>query len=305
MNKYNFISTPEESGTRLDILLSNYSKSNRLGLSRVFIKGLILAGSVRVKGEAVIKPHYKVKSGEEISFNFTTKIKDTLKAEDIKLDIVYEDEDLAVINKPTGMVVHPAPGNYEHTLVNALKNIFKSLSDINPDRPGIVHRLDKETSGLLVIAKNNASHLDLVRQFAEHSVKKEYLAIVKGRVEFDENLIEASIARHATKRKNMAVDFSDKAKEAKTYYRTLKRYNNFSLLELKPFTGRTHQLRVHLDFIGHPILGDDKYGKGNEFSRLALHAKKLGFTHPRTGKPMEFEAPVPQEFKDFFIHIDK
>jgi 23S rRNA pseudouridine1911/1915/1917 synthase len=299
MNEHNFIVSSEESGIRLDILLSNFSKNNRLGLSRVFVQGLIIGGLVRVKDEVVIKPHYKVKSGEEISFNFTDKVKDTLKAEDIKLDVVYEDEDLAVINKPTGMVVHPAPGNYEHTLVNALKNIFKSLSDINPERPGIVHRLDKETSGLLVIAKNNQSHLDLARQFAEHSIKKEYLAIVKGRVEFDENVIEAPIARHATRRKNMAVDFSDKAKSAKTHYRTLKRSNDFSLLELKPFTGRTHQLRVHLDFIGHPILGDKKYGKGNEFSRLALHAKTLGFTHPRTGKAMEFEAPIPKEFNDF------
>jgi len=299
MSKHNFIVLPEESGTRLDVLLSNFSKNNRLGLSRVFIKGLILEGAVRVKGEAVIKPHYKVKNGDEVGFDFTVKVKDTLKAEEIKLDIVYEDEDLAVINKPSGMVVHPAPGNYEHTLVNALKNIFKDLSNISPDRPGIVHRLDKETSGLLVIAKNNASHLDLARQFAEHSIKKEYLAIVKGRVEFDENVIEAPIARHETKRKSMAVNFTDKAKSAKTYYRTLKRNNDFSLLELKPFTGRTHQLRVHLDFIGHPILGDNKYGKGNEFSRLALHAKTLGFTHPATGKFMEFTAPIPKEFKDF------
>ncbi|MFA5286965.1 MAG: RluA family pseudouridine synthase [Candidatus Omnitrophota bacterium] len=299
MNEHNFIVSAEEAGTRLDILLSNFSKNKRLGLSRVFIKGLILDGAVRVKNEAIIKPHYKVKSGEEVGFGFMDKVKGALKAEDIKLDIVYEDEDLAVINKPTGMVVHPAPGNYEHTLVNALKNIFKSLSDINPDRPGIVHRLDKETSGLLVIAKNNASHLDLVRQFAEHSVKKEYLAIVKGSVEFDEGMIEAPIARHATRRKNMAVNFSDQAKEAKTHYRTLKRYKNFSLLELKPFTGRTHQLRVHLDFIGHPILGDDKYGKGNEFTRLALHAKTLGFTHPRTGKFVEFKAPIPKELNDF------
>lgn len=299
MNKYNFTVSPEESGTRLDVLLSNFSKNNRLGLSRVFLKVLILNGEVRIKDEKVLKPHFKVKSGEEICFDFTVKIKDALKAEDIKLDIVYEDEDLAVINKVSGMVVHPAPGNQEHTLVNALKHIFKSLSDINPDRPGIVHRLDKETSGLLVIAKNNATHLDLVRQFAEHSVKKEYLAIVKGRVEFDESLIEAPIARHATKRKNMAVNFSDEAKDAKTHYRTLKRYSNFSLLELKPSTGRTHQLRVHLDFIGHPILGDDKYGKGNEFTRLALHAKKLGFTHPRTGKFVEFNAPIPKELNDF------
>jgi 23S rRNA pseudouridine1911/1915/1917 synthase len=299
MNEHSFTASSDESGKRLDILLSNFSKNNRLGLSRVFIKGLILSGKVYVKGEAVTKPHHKVKGGDDIKFSFADKVKNTLKAEDISLNIVYEDEDLAVIDKPSGMVVHPAPGNYEHTLVNALKNVLKSLSDINPDRPGIVHRLDKETSGLLVIAKNNASHLDLARQFAEHSVKKEYLAIVKGKVEFDENVIEASIARHATKRKSMAVNFSDQAKEAKTYYRTLKRTKDFSLLELRPYTGRTHQLRVHLDFIGHPILGDDKYGKDNKFSRLALHAKRLGFMHPRTGKFMEFNSPTPKEFNDF------
>lgn len=332
MKEYNFKVLPEEAGLRLDILLSTLSKNKQLGFSRTFIKGFILEGKVYAGGVAVIKPHYKVKNAEEIRFSVEDKKKDAIKVEDIKLDIVYEDGDLAVINKPSGLVVHPAPGNYEHTLVNALKNIFKSLSDINPDRPGIVHRLDKGTSGLLVIAKNNASHLGLARQFSEHSVKKEYLAIVKGKMEFDENVIEAPIARHSFKRKNMAINFSDKAKDAKTYYRTLKRYEDFSLLELKPFTGRTHQLRVHLDFIGHPILGDDKYGKQNKFtlsqatgrkavvwppiakatgrekedkapvagfSRLALHAKTLGFMHPRTGKFMEFSAPIPKEFRDF------
>ena len=284
---------------RLDILLSTFSKNKKLGFSRTFIQGLIGEGKVYAGKIALFKPHYKVRRGEEIKFSVQEKARDKFEAEDIKSDIVYEDSDLAVINKPSGLVVHPAPGNYEHTLVNALKNIFKSLSDINPDRPGIVHRLDKGTSGLLVIAKNNASHLDLTRQFAEHSVKKEYVAIVKGKMEFDEDIIEAPIARHSFKRKNMAVNFSDKAKEAKTYYRTLKRYKDFSFLELRPFTGRTHQLRVHLSFIGHPILGDDKYGKQNKFSRLALHAKTLGFTHPNTGKFMEFNSAIPKEFRDF------
>ena len=334
MQEYNLKVLPEEAGLRLDILISNFSKNNRFGFSRTFIKGLISKGKVYAGEAALIKPHYKVKEGTEIKFSVEAKKNDAIKAEDIKLDIVYEDSDLAVINKPAGLVMHPAPGNYEHTLVNALKNIFKSLSDINPDRPGIVHRLDKGTSGLLVIAKNNASHLCLGRQFAEHSVKKEYWAIVKGRMEFDENVIDAPIARHSFKRKNMAVNFSSKAKEAKTYYRTLKRCGDFSFLELRPFTGRTHQLRVHLDFIGHPILGDDKYGKQNKFTllqttgrkavvwpplaiakatgrekkdkvpvtgftRLALHAKTLGFTHPKTGKFMEFSASLPQEFTDF------
>jgi 23S rRNA pseudouridine1911/1915/1917 synthase len=301
MDKYSFKISPEEAGLRLDILLSNYSKNNRLGLSRTVIKDFILHGKISISGDRDHKPHYKVKKDEVISFDIEKKIQDEFKAEDIKLKIIYEDDDLAVIDKPSGLVVHPAPGNYEHTLVNAMKNVFKNLSDVNPGRPGIVHRLDKETSGLLVIAKNNDTHLDLARQFSEHTIKKVYVAIVKGRVEFDENVIEAPIARHAFKRKNMAVNFSDKAKEAKTYYRTLKRCKDFSFLELKPFTGRTHQLRVHLDFIGHPILGDDKYGKNNKFSRLALHAKILGFVHPKTGKAMEFNSKVPKEFEDY-IH---
>jgi len=298
MKEYGFIVLPDEIKLRLDILLSHFSKNNRLGLSRTSIKELILKGKVYVGELAVTKPHYKVKTGDRITFSFEAKKAGLIKAEDIKLDIVYEDNDLAVINKPSGLVVHPAPGNYEHTLVNALKNIFLSLSDINPDRPGIVHRLDKETSGLLIIAKNNPSHLELARQFSSHIIKKEYIAIVKGRMEFDEGVIEAPIARHLFKRKNMAVNFSGKAKDAKTYYRTIKRYKDFSLLSLEPFTGRTHQLRVHLDFIGHPILGDDKYGRNNEFSRLALHAKKIKFVHPKTGKFVEVSAPIPREFRE-------
>jgi 23S rRNA pseudouridine1911/1915/1917 synthase len=162
-----------------------------------------------------------------------------------------------------------------------------------------VHRLDKDTSGLLVIAKNNFSHLALGEQFAKHSIERKYLAIVKGRVEFDEDIIELPIGRHPIKRKDMSVGFGEKTKYAKTYYRTLKRSVGFSLLELKPFTGRTHQLRVHLSFLGHPILGDTKYGKNNKFKRLCLHAKSIGFIHPRTGKFMRFDSEVPREFKEF------
>jgi len=299
MVKYSFRVSAEEAGKRLDILLSNYAKNHTLGLSRTAIKDLIIKAKVEVADVINPKPHYKVKENAEVSFCVDEKAKEEFEPEDIKLKIVYEDDDLAVIDKPTGLVVHPAPGNYRHTLVNALKNIFKTLSSINPGRPGIVHRLDKETSGLLVVAKNNHAHLDLARQFSEHSIKKVYVAIVKGRVEFDEGVIEAPIARHAFKRKNMSVNFSENAKDAKTFYRTLKRSKDFSFLELTPFTGRTHQLRVHLDFIGHPILGDDKYGKNNKFTRLALHAKTLGFIHPKTGKTMEFNSLIPKEFKDF------
>ncbi len=170
--------------------------------------------------------------------------------------------------------------------------------DVNPQRPGIVHRLDKETSGLLVIAKNNASHLALSRQFAKHTVKRKYIALVKGKIEYDENVIELPIGRHPYKRKKMSAGFGRKTKYAKTYYHTLKRMKDSSLLELEPFTGRTHQLRVHLAFLGHPILGDTKYGSNNEFIRLALHAKSIGFLHPRTGKFVEFSSETPVEFSE-------
>jgi 23S rRNA pseudouridine1911/1915/1917 synthase len=162
-----------------------------------------------------------------------------------------------------------------------------------------VHRLDKETSGLLVIAKNNFSHLALSSQFAKHSIQRKYIALVKGKMEFDENVIELPVARHPIRRKAMSVSFKQGAKYARTYYRTLKRTKEFSLLELKPFTGRTHQLRVHLAFLGHPILGDTKYGKNNEFARLALHAQSIGFTHPRTKKFVEFSSHIPKEFTEF------
>jgi len=296
MREYSLRVAPEQAGMRLDLILAQFADSNNLGLSRTAIQKLILEGKVTLKNAKEIKSHHKIKENDEISIVIEDKKPTVLQAQDIPLDIVYEDDDLAVINKPRGLVVHPAPGNLEHTLVNALLHHFKNLSDINPQRPGIVHRLDKETSGLIVIAKNNFSHHALAKQFAKHSIKRKYIAVVRGRVEFDENVIELPIGRHPFKRKNMAVSFSGKTKYAKTYYHTLKRTNNFSLLELEPFTGRTHQLRVHLAFLGHPILGDTKYAKFNEFSRLCLHAKEIGFVHPRTGKFMEFSLDTPKEF---------
>jgi 23S rRNA pseudouridine1911/1915/1917 synthase len=277
-------------------LVSAFSKKHNLGLSRTSIQDLISKGRITVNGSCDIKPHYKVRKTDKIKIVPEDKVKSAINAEEIPLEVVYEDDDLAIINKPVGLVVHPAPGNYQHTLVNALLARFKNLSDINPQRPGIVHRLDKDTSGILVIAKNNSAHLKLSAQFADHSIKRKYVAIVKGKMEFDENIIEAPIARDAFRRESMSVNFSDKARYAKTYYRTLKRAGDCSLLQLEPFTGRTHQLRVHLAFIGHPILGDKKYGKNDEFSRLALHAQSLGFRHPTTGKFVEFSSSLPQEF---------
>lgn len=289
------------SGERLDLVLMRFSKENDLGFSRTFLQKLIKEGKVQ-SGGINLKPHYKVRQDEEIKILLDEKKETGPNAEEIPLEVVYEDEDVAVINKQAGLVVHPAPGNYEHTLVNALLSRFKNLSDINPQRPGIVHRLDKDTSGLLVIAKNNAAHLSLTQQFAEHTISKIYVALVQGRVEFDEHTIEVPIGRHPYKRKDMAVGFNKNTKYAKTCYKTIKRGDEFSFVELKPLTGRTHQLRVHLAFLGHPILGDTKYGKNNFFPRLALHAKSLGFHHPKTGKFLEFSSKIPEEFKSW---IDK
>jgi len=299
MREYIYSVSDNDAGKRLDLFLLDSLQKEDLGLSRTFIQKLIQNGKVTIKDILLVRPHLKVKESDEISICIEDKKSGALRAEDIPLEVIYEDEDLAIINKHPGLVVHPAPGNYEHTLVNALLSRFKKLSDINPQRPGIVHRLDKETSGLLVIAKNNAAHLSLARQFSEHSIKRKYIALVKGRMEFDENVIELPIGRHPRKRKNMSVGFGKKTKYARTYYYTLKRKEDFSLLELEPFTGRTHQLRVHLAFVGHPILGDSKYGKNNAFSRLALHAEVIGFIHPRTEKFVEFSSPSPPEFKDF------
>ncbi|HTZ11982.1 MAG TPA: RluA family pseudouridine synthase [Candidatus Margulisiibacteriota bacterium] len=299
MKEYSLIPLAGQAGLRLDIFILDFSQKNNLGYSRTFIQKLIQEGRVALKGEAILKPHYKIKPGDAFKVTVEDKKSGGLEAEAIPLDIIYEDEDIAVINKDAGMVVHPAPGNYEHTLVNAILYRIKRLSDINPARPGIVHRLDKETSGILVVAKNNPSHLALARQFAQHSIVRKYVAIVKGRVEFDENVIDLPIGRHPVRRKDMAVGFSEKTKYAKTHYRLLKRAKQFSLLELKPFTGRTHQLRVHLSFIGHPIIGDTKYGKDTVFGRLALHAKYLGFIHPSSKKFVEFSCAIPDEFNQF------
>ncbi len=302
MQEYNLTVSPESTGKRLDVFLLEFCQENKLGFSRTYLQALIKIGGAVVDGNPAAKTNYKVKAGQEIKLAIPDKKIQALEPENIPLKIVYDDNDIIIIDKPAGLVVHPAPGNYEHTLVNALLHRFSKLSDINPQRPGIVHRLDKETSGIIVAAKNNSAHLALVKQFADHSIKRKYVALVKGRMEFNENIIEMPIGRHPYRRENMSVGFTKSTRYAKTYYRTLKRAPLWSLVELEPFTGRTHQLRVHLAFIGHPILGDSKYGKQNEFSRMALHARYLGFIHPASGEFVEFESPMPEEFSEF---IDK
>ncbi len=290
---------PDQEKMRLDLFLTDYAEKNNLGLSRTTIQKLIREGNVFLNSETMDNVHHKMSIKDQVRVIIPEKEKAEFLPEEIPLEIVYEDDDVLIINKQPGLVVHPSAGNQEHTLVNALLGRSMQLSDINKTRPGIVHRLDKDTSGLLVVTKNNACHLKLAKQFAAHSIQRKYIAIVCGRVEFDEDVIEAPIGRHPLKRKNMAVSFAANTKYAKTFYKTLKRSKNFSLLELRPFTGRTHQLRVHLAYLGYPILGDTKYGKSNNFSRLALHAQELGFIHPSTNKLVHFTSKIPAEFQDF------
>ncbi len=298
MPKYTLSAAAEDAGRRLDAVLTELVQPLGLGLSRVAVQRLISGGNVIVEGSAAVKPHNKIKGGEKIILDFEERAETGPSAEDIPLDVVYEDADLAVINKPSGLVVHPAPGNREHTLVNALLHRFGELSSVDPQRPGIVHRLDKETSGLLVVARNNDAHRKLSRQFEVHSIKRIYVAVVSGITRFDEDVIEVPIGRHPIKREDMAAGVARNAKYARTLYRTLKRGGGATLLQLEPFTGRTHQLRVHLAFIGHPILGDTRYGKApyGGISRLALHARSIGFIHPSKNKFVEFSSEVPPEF---------
>lgn len=282
----------QEACVRLDLFL----KEKESGLSRNQIQDLISLGRVLVNGQKV-KPHYKLKIADKLLWQIPEIREAGILAENIAFDILFEDKDLIVLDKPSGMVVHPGAGNLEHTLVSALLYHTKELSSINPQRPGIVHRLDKDTSGVMVVAKNNFSHLELVKQFKQHSIERRYIALVAGTIEFDEGIVDVPIKRHLIDRKKMFVSFTEDAKSAQTRYKVLKRYPGFTAVELFPQTGRTHQLRVHLSYLGHPILGDKTYGKKKNFPRLALHAKDLGFTHPTTGELIRFSSPLPTIMK--------
>lgn len=266
--------------------------------SRSFAKKLLDHGHVKAN-EILIKANHKVLPHEEIIIDIPDDFltPEYIEPENIPLNIFYEDEQLIIINKPTGLLVHPAQGIYKGTLVNALLHYAVQLSNINSDiRPGIVHRLDQETSGLMVIAKDNITHTKLAKQFQRHIVKKCYVALVEGIVEHDEGVINVPIGRDIHHREKKTVNFSDQSKESWTKYKVLKRKSNVSLVKLFPRTGRTHQLRVHMKYLGHPILGDSKYGRKQSFSRLALHAMSLGFKHPANKEFIEFTTPIPPEF---------
>ena len=302
MNKI-IINVADNENLRIDKYISNlYSEYTRNN-----IQNLIDNGAVTVNLKTV-KSNYKVRMGDEITVEIPEPKEHDIKAENIPLDIVYEDSDILVINKPKGMVVHPACGNYEGTLVNALLGYCKdSLSEINGIiRPGIVHRIDKDTSGLLLVAKNNRAHLSLAEQIKEHSAKREYLALVIGEVKED-GTVNLPIGRCEKDRKKMAVTYKN-SKEAVTHYFVKERYEGYTLLECKLETGRTHQIRVHLSHIGKPILGDNVYGPKKQkiiINGQMLHAHRIEFTHPTSGKAMSFTAPLPKYFLEILEKLSK
>jgi len=282
---------------RLDVFLTKMLDNVP---SRTFVKRLIDEGFVLVDDKEV-KAHQKILNGQKVYVDFPEDFLKPIDAEpeNIPLDICYEDEQLLIINKPVGMLVHPAPSIAHGTLVNALLYHCQNLSDVNSKfRPGIVHRLDQDTSGLMVVAKDNKTHELLARQFAEHTIKKRYVALVEGSIEFEEGLIDEPIGRNPVHREKKKVDYSDFGKDSVTFYKVIKRVPKVTYVALLPKTGRTHQLRVHLAHIGHPILGDEKYGRKATFSRLALHAQSLGFIHPHSGLYVEFSSIAPREFLD-------
>lgn len=273
-------------------------------ITRSQLKNLINDGHVTVNGQPV-KPKYKVQAGDKISLVKPEPQSLELTPENIPLDIVYEDDDMIVVNKPQGMVVHPAPGHPDHTLVNAL--LYHSpLSTINGTfRPGIVHRIDKDTSGLLMVAKNDLAHQSLAEQLRNKTNKREYLALVYGQIKEDEGTIDAPLGRNPQDRKKQAV--VKDGRHAVTHFKVVKRYDNFTLVKCILETGRTHQIRVHMKYIGHPLVGDPLYGPRKVIGKNGqfLHAALLGFKHPRTGEEMVFEAPLPENFQKMLDKLDK
>ena len=286
----------ENENKRIDAYLSEKLEDT----SRVAIQRLIANGKVLVNGKTT-KASYKIQAGDKIELEEEVPVEVSLKAQDIPLDIIYEDEDMIVVNKPKGMVVHPANGNPDGTLVNAIMAICKdSLSGIGGEiRPGIVHRLDKDTSGIIIVAKNDKAHINLSEQIKDHKVKKTYIALVRGIVKENEATINMPMGRSEKDRKKMAV--TKNGKEAITHFKVLERYDKYTLLQVNIETGRTHQIRVHLSQIGYPIVGDEVYSNGkNEWNvkGQCLHAKSLEFTHPTTGEKMYLEAKLPEYFED-------
>lgn len=287
----------EMAGERIDKYLTECCPD----LSRSFLQKLLKSGLVEVNGKAV-RSSYRLSAGETVCFEVPEAVEAEIKAENIPLDILYEDEDLILINKPKGMVVHPAAGHYEGTLVNGLMYHCKDrLSGINGVlRPGIVHRIDMDTTGVLVVCKNDFAHNSIADQLKVHSITRKYYAIVQGVIREEDGTVHAPIGRHPTDRKKMSIHCKN-GRDAITHYRVLERFSQYTYIECRLETGRTHQIRVHMASIGHPLLGDTVYGPEKQPFHLqgqTLHAGVLGFIHPRTGEYMEFSAPLPAYFEE-------
>ncbi|WP_312425887.1 RluA family pseudouridine synthase [Lacrimispora sp.] len=292
-----FIVAPEEAGVRIDRYLSDQCQD----ISRSYLQKLLKEQSVLVE-EKPVKSNYKVNAGDRISLTLPEIREPEIVPEEIPLDIVYEDKDIILINKPKGMVVHPAAGHYSGTLVNGLMSHCRDeLSGINGVmRPGIVHRIDMDTTGVLIVCKNDMAHNSISEQLKEHSITRKYAAIVHGVLKDDKGTINAPIGRHPIDRKKMSINEKN-GREAVTHYRVLERFRQFTYIECQLETGRTHQIRVHMASIGHPLLGDSVYGPAKCPFRLTgqtLHAGVLGIIHPRTGEYMEFTAPLPDYFEE-------
>ena len=317
-----FLITKKDEGSRLDIVLAKKIDN----LTRSNLKKIIKSKQVKIDKFVISSPSKKVKLDQSISVNLVENIKHKIKPSKVKLDIVYQDQDIIIINKPAGMVVHPGAGNFDNTLVNALVFKYKKeLSNINGElRPGIVHRIDKETSGLLVVAKNNLAHSKLGKQFSEHTIKRKYLALVWGVVRPLNGKIETLISRSKKNRQLMTVSEINGKKAITNYYTkkvySIKNIPKISLLECELETGRTHQIRVHMAYKGNPLLADKQYGKKNikfkkinkEFekklnslNRQALHAKSLGFFHPKDNKFVNFESDLPKNYKKLLDLLNK
>ncbi len=296
MQEYHFQISEELEGERIDKALSILMDS----LSRSFISKLIKDGKVMIQQKAV-KASYTVKADDEVIFSLPPSVQPDIVAEDIPLDILYEDKDVIVINKPKGMVVHPAAGHYSGTLVNALMyHCGEDLSGINGVmRPGIVHRIDMDTTGSIIVCKNDIAHNHIAAQLKEHSITRKYHAICHGVLKEDSGTINKPIGRHPNDRKKMAVNEKN-GKEAITHYKVLERFKDYTYIECQLETGRTHQIRVHMSSIGHPLLGDEVYAPGRKhhfhLNGQTLHAKILGFQHPATNEYIETDAPLPEYF---------
>lgn len=305
MSKHIITAAQENAGERLDKFLSQQIDE----ISRSMVCSLIESNLVTVNLRSVSK-NYKIKGGEEIAVEIPKPQEYTAEAENIALDIVYEDDDLLVVNKPKGMVVHPAPGNYSGTLVNALLWHCKgNLSGINGViRPGIVHRIDKDTSGLLIVAKNDFAHNGLAQQIKAHSFERAYEAVATGHFRENNGTVNAPIGRNKNDRKKMSVTEIN-SRNAVTHYRVIREYRGFSHIECRLETGRTHQIRVHMAYLGHPLAGDTVYGgcvlQNQGFTGQCLHARKIGFIHPRSGEYLEFVSELPQYFSDFLERLGK